>query len=222
MARITNDVPPFMTVEGIPAKVRGLNTVGLRRAEFTLQARMELKRLLRDIYCSPMTVSQAVAAAEATDLSEVGRELLEFFKGSKRDVTGQQDAVSHHHAVADVAIVGDVRAGHEEIVVADRRFALVVQAAVDADVLANDVAVADDQPGRGAVEAEVLRWETDGGAGINLILDAHDRGPLDVDHRPDLAAVANGDAGLDDGIGADLNVGADLGLGVDDRGGVDV
>jgi UDP-N-acetylglucosamine acyltransferase len=87
MARITNDVPPFMTVEGIPAKVRGLNTVGLRRAEYPLQVRMELKRLLREIYCSPMTVSQAVAAVTATDHSEAGREMLEFFKTSKRGVT---------------------------------------------------------------------------------------------------------------------------------------
>jgi UDP-N-acetylglucosamine acyltransferase len=87
MARITNDVPPFMTVEGIPAKVRGLNTVGLRRAELPAHVRMELKRLLREIYCSPMTVSQAVAAIKSTDHSEAGRELLEFFKNSKRGVT---------------------------------------------------------------------------------------------------------------------------------------
>lgn len=87
LARISNDVPPFMIAEGIPAKVRGLNTVGLRRADFPAHVRMELKRMLREIFCSEKTVTQAVASIKSIDHSEAGRELLEFFKTSKRGVT---------------------------------------------------------------------------------------------------------------------------------------
>lgn len=87
LARVTNDVPPFMIAEGLPAKIRGINTVGLRRAEFPAHVRMELKRMLREIFCSDLTVSQAVAAMKSIDHSEAGRELIEFFKTSKRGVT---------------------------------------------------------------------------------------------------------------------------------------
>ena len=87
LARVTKDVPPFMIAEGHPAKIRGINVVGLRRAEYPSHVRMELKRLLRQIYCTDKTVSQAVAAIKSIDCSEAGRELIEFFKSSKRGVT---------------------------------------------------------------------------------------------------------------------------------------
>jgi UDP-N-acetylglucosamine acyltransferase len=87
MARIGKDVPPFMIAEGHTARLRGLNVVGLRRAEFTAQTRLELKRLLHTIYCSDQTVSQALASLNPGDWSETARELIEFYRGSKRSVT---------------------------------------------------------------------------------------------------------------------------------------
>jgi UDP-N-acetylglucosamine acyltransferase len=87
LARISNDVPPFMIAEGNPAKIRGINVVGLRRADFPAHVRMELKRLLREIYLSGKTVSKAVASISPTDHSEAGRELIEFYRASKRGMT---------------------------------------------------------------------------------------------------------------------------------------
>lgn len=87
LARITNDVPPFMIVEGIPAKIRGINVVGLRRNDFSSKARLELKRLLREIFLTDQTVTNAVNALNPDDYSEAGREVLEFFKTTKRGVT---------------------------------------------------------------------------------------------------------------------------------------
>lgn len=46
MTRIVHDVPPFMSLEGNPARVRGLNSVGLKRHGFT----DETERALRDAW----------------------------------------------------------------------------------------------------------------------------------------------------------------------------
>jgi len=88
LAGIGMDLPPFMIAEGTRAQIRGINVVGLRRAGIAAHVRMELKRLLLEIYCSNKTVSQAVAAIASTDHSAEGREFLEFYKNSKRGVMG--------------------------------------------------------------------------------------------------------------------------------------
>jgi hypothetical protein len=53
--------------------------------------------------------------------------------------------------------VGHVRAGHEEVVAADAGRPRLRRAAVDGDVLAEDVAVADLDAGRLVTVLEVLR-----------------------------------------------------------------
>ena len=64
------------------------------------------------------------------------------------DVSAQQRAVGDDDVVAQLAIVGDVAAGHEEVVVAHAGDAVFFfRGAVDGDALADDVVVADDHPG---------------------------------------------------------------------------
>src|SRR5207253_5760773 len=63
-------------------------------------------------------------------------------------VAAEQGAVGQDAAVADLAVVGDVAAGHEEVAAADARGPRLGGAAVDGDVLAEDVAVADLEAGR--------------------------------------------------------------------------
>jgi UDP-N-acetylglucosamine acyltransferase len=87
LARVTLDIPPFMIAEGNPAKLRGINVVGLRRAEFPARERMEIKRLLRLIYGSGQTVSQTIQTLREGDLSPAGLEMVEFYGSSKRGVT---------------------------------------------------------------------------------------------------------------------------------------
>jgi UDP-N-acetylglucosamine acyltransferase len=50
MTRITKDVPPFMTVEGNPATVRGVNTIGLERNRFAAEDIQRLKDAFRRLY----------------------------------------------------------------------------------------------------------------------------------------------------------------------------
>lgn len=45
MARVAQDVPPFMIVAGDPAFVSGLNSVGLARAGMAQEIRSQLKKL---------------------------------------------------------------------------------------------------------------------------------------------------------------------------------
>jgi UDP-N-acetylglucosamine acyltransferase len=52
MTRMAQDVPPFMLVEGHPAKVRRVNVIGLRRAGFEDPEIDSLQRAFRRIWRS--------------------------------------------------------------------------------------------------------------------------------------------------------------------------
>ncbi|MGD2180600.1 acyl-ACP--UDP-N-acetylglucosamine O-acyltransferase [Lusitaniella coriacea LEGE 07167] len=60
MSRIDRDVPPYMLVEGNPAKVRSLNLLGLKRANCTPDEMAQLKQAFRMLYRSKYSFSQAV------------------------------------------------------------------------------------------------------------------------------------------------------------------
>jgi len=50
MTRVTKDVPPFMTVEGNPAAVRGVNSIGLERNKIGSDQISRLKEAWRRLY----------------------------------------------------------------------------------------------------------------------------------------------------------------------------
>jgi UDP-N-acetylglucosamine acyltransferase len=87
MARIARDVPPYFLVEGNPAEVHGLNSVGLRRRNFESTAIAELKSAYKTIYRSGNNLRQAIAALRETQHGEEVRRLLEFLEApSERGV----------------------------------------------------------------------------------------------------------------------------------------
>jgi UDP-N-acetylglucosamine acyltransferase len=79
-SKITKDVPPFFLIEGNPAEPYGLNSVGLRRATFTVEMRNELKRFYKILYNPKFNVSQAVESMKEEVTSEPGRELIAFLE----------------------------------------------------------------------------------------------------------------------------------------------
>lgn len=86
LARVTKDVPPFMTIEG-NSTVRGINAVGLRRAGYNLEERNKVKDAYRTLYRSSLNVPQAMEALEAdAKLYPPVKVLLEFIKGSVRGI----------------------------------------------------------------------------------------------------------------------------------------
>jgi UDP-N-acetylglucosamine acyltransferase len=87
-SRISQDVPPYCRAAGNPPSLFGLNSVGLERRGFSAEVRAGLKRAYRILFQSKLTLSKAVAQAEAevVGIPEVGH-LLAFIKASDRGIT---------------------------------------------------------------------------------------------------------------------------------------
>ncbi|MFM2450175.1 MAG: hypothetical protein RIS44_2625 [Pseudomonadota bacterium] len=56
---VTQDVPPFMTVDGNPLAVHGFNVVGLRRRGFTAERIAGVKQMHKLLYRQSKTLAQA-------------------------------------------------------------------------------------------------------------------------------------------------------------------
>jgi UDP-N-acetylglucosamine acyltransferase len=84
LSKIVKDVPPFTLIDGRPARVYGLNKVGLRRNGFDLAARLRIRALYERIYRSGLPVREAVTQLEAEAQDEYGLEIVAFAKASRR------------------------------------------------------------------------------------------------------------------------------------------
>lgn len=86
-SRVPQDVPPFACVAGIPLRLYGINTVGLRRAGFPSEVRLALKHAFRVLFNSDRPTSVAVAELRqrAGEVPAVDR-LVEFVASSQRGV----------------------------------------------------------------------------------------------------------------------------------------
>lgn len=82
MSRISRDVPPYMLVEGNPAKVRSLNLVGLKRRGFTPSDFRQLKKAFRILYSDNLALLQAIEQLELFSDNEHIRYLVNFLKMS--------------------------------------------------------------------------------------------------------------------------------------------
>lgn len=92
LTRVVRDVPPFMTVEGNPAKVRCVNVVGCSRNGVTPAAIDVLKDAHRAIYRSELPLSDAITqlekAGKAGSMKEVN-ELVGFLRNSANGKQGR-------------------------------------------------------------------------------------------------------------------------------------
>ena len=84
-AAISMDLPPF-TIALRVNEICGLNAVGLRRAGFTAEQRLELKRLYHLLFHSGKNLREALAAAQKKFNSAPARVLLDFIAEAKRGV----------------------------------------------------------------------------------------------------------------------------------------
>lgn len=73
--RLSQDVPPYMTVGGNPASAQGINAEGLRRRGFSPERIAQVKLMQRLIYRQGLTLDE-VRAALTSQMAEVGAELL--------------------------------------------------------------------------------------------------------------------------------------------------
>ena len=86
-AMVTQDVPPYVTVQGDRAEVVGINTVGLTRAHFDEHAQGRVKGAFKIVFRSKMGLREAVAhvKAEYGGNAEIDH-FIAFLEGSQRGI----------------------------------------------------------------------------------------------------------------------------------------
>ena len=88
MARVSQDILPFSTVEGNPARLYSANSIGLKRANFKPDVRAAIKKALNLIAQPELNTKQAVEKikVEVKMFDEV-QYLIDFIENSSRGVT---------------------------------------------------------------------------------------------------------------------------------------
>jgi UDP-N-acetylglucosamine acyltransferase len=82
MSRIDRDVPPFMLVEGNPARVRSLNLIGLKRKGLSSLEIRELKEAFRLLYKSKFSFTEAIENLHSLGEGEYIPHLQSFLRSS--------------------------------------------------------------------------------------------------------------------------------------------
>ncbi|WP_319421233.1 acyl-ACP--UDP-N-acetylglucosamine O-acyltransferase [Pleurocapsa sp. FMAR1] len=82
MSRISRDVPPYMMVEGNPARVRSLNLTGLKRRGFDQNEVRELKKAFRILYLQQIPLTDAIAQLDQLSDNKHIRHLQDFVRQS--------------------------------------------------------------------------------------------------------------------------------------------
>ena len=83
-ARVLQDVPPYVTIDGGTGCVVGLNTIGLRRNGFTAEQIAELKAAYRALYRSGLRLSDIMARLKQEFPTGPAAKFHEFLSGGTR------------------------------------------------------------------------------------------------------------------------------------------
>lgn len=83
-ARVVQDVPPYVTVDGNSGHIVGLNLIGLRRNGFSQQDVLELKQAYRLIYRSGLKWTEVLEHLKADFTSGPAAEFHTFLSGGTR------------------------------------------------------------------------------------------------------------------------------------------
>ena len=96
------DLPPYFIADGRPAKIRGVNKVGLRRRGIKADIRTELAKAYKIIYLSELNMTSVLEKIEKELIqSEEIKKLVNFFKTSKRGVVGRDIEANNSEDLAE-------------------------------------------------------------------------------------------------------------------------
>ena len=86
-SKVVKDVPPYTKADGHPARLWGLNSVGLRRAGFSVEVKNSLKRAYKMLFRSSLNTSQALRKIEnELDMNPQIHHLCQFIRSSRRGI----------------------------------------------------------------------------------------------------------------------------------------
>ena len=87
-SKVVQDIPPFSTCDGHPARIYGLNRIGLRRNDFPMPVIKELDQAFNQLFNSGLPVKKAIEKMEkGKNPSAEVRYLIDFIKSSSRGLT---------------------------------------------------------------------------------------------------------------------------------------
>ena len=86
-SHVNQSIPPYVTVAGEKAKVKGVNTEGLKRRGYTSEQISQIRRAYKALYREgkPLEEARAVLAEMATDSPEV-QPMVDFLKLAERGI----------------------------------------------------------------------------------------------------------------------------------------
>ena len=84
-AHVSQDVPPFMTVDGNPLTARAVNLTGLKRRGFTPERRAVIRQMFKLLYRESLTLEQSVAAIGELAGEDVAL-MLAFLASAERGI----------------------------------------------------------------------------------------------------------------------------------------
>jgi UDP-N-acetylglucosamine acyltransferase len=99
-AAISKDLPPFTVARGYNG-ICGLNIVGLRRAGFSAEDRLELKRLYHALFRAGDNLGTAITRVREQAPGVAGKTLLDFIAAAKRGVCSDAGALSNSDSDSD-------------------------------------------------------------------------------------------------------------------------
>ena len=86
-SKLVQDVVPYTIVDGHPAKVVGLNSVGISRAGIPVESRRNIKKAYKILYRSGLSLAQAIAVIEQeVDTCEEVEHFLRFLRNAERGI----------------------------------------------------------------------------------------------------------------------------------------
>ena len=86
-SHVNQSIPPYVTVSGEKARVKGINSEGLKRRGFTSEQINQVRRAYKTIYRESLTLEDATArlVEMAVDSPEI-RPLVDFLQTAERGI----------------------------------------------------------------------------------------------------------------------------------------
>jgi len=86
-SKVVKDLPPYVIGDGHPARVSGINVIGLRRNGISPELRLEIKRAYKILYRSKLGIEEAIDMMDQElDASDEIEHFLRFLRNVQRGI----------------------------------------------------------------------------------------------------------------------------------------